>query len=51
MVGGEIVESGAPEAVIHSPSHPYTKALVGAVPPPDPSVDWGLEDETDEVAA
>ena len=51
MVGGEIVESGEPEAVIHRPSHPYTRALVGAVPPPDPSVDWGLEDDGKEVAA
>lgn len=51
MVGGEIVEQGEPEAVIHRPAHPYTRALVGAVPPPDPSVDWGLEADDDEAAA
>jgi ABC-type glutathione transport system ATPase component len=51
MVGGAIVEDGEPEAVIHRPTHPYTRALVGAVPPPDPDVDWGLETPADEVSA
>ena len=43
MLGGEIVEEGAPEQVIHAPQHAYTRALVAAVPPPDPTIDWGLE--------
>jgi len=51
MVDGQIVESGDPESVIHRPTHPYTQALVGAVPPPDPTVDWGLDGETSEVTA
>jgi len=49
MVDGRIVETGDPEAVIHRPAHPYTQALVGAVPPPDPTVDWGLDREASEV--
>ena len=49
MLGGEIVEEGEPEQVIHAPQHAYTRALVAAVPPPDPTIDWGLE--TGAVAA
>ncbi len=45
MFNGEIVEEGEPEQVIHAPQHAYTRSLVAAVPPPDPSVDWGLETE------
>ena len=33
MHRGEVVESGPAEAVFHSPSHPYTRALVDAVLP------------------
>ena len=36
--GGHLLQPGP--GVVH-----------GAVPPPDPAVDWGLEDETDEAAA
>jgi peptide/nickel transport system ATP-binding protein len=32
MYGGQIVESGTPEKVLTAPSHPYTKALLDAVP-------------------
>ena len=45
MLGGEIVEQGDPERVIHAPEHAYTRALVAAVPPPDPTISWGLETE------
>jgi ABC-type oligopeptide transport system ATPase subunit len=45
MFNGEIVEVGEPEQVIHAPRHAYTRSLVAAVPPPDPTVDWGLEVE------
>lgn len=32
MYGGRIVESGAPATVLSAPSHPYTQALLDAVP-------------------
>lgn len=35
MYAGEIVEMGTPAEVINSPCHPYTKALVAAVPVPE----------------
>ncbi len=36
MHGGRIVEEGPVGAVWSSPAHPYTRALLGAVPVPDP---------------
>ncbi|MBL0869061.1 MAG: ABC transporter ATP-binding protein [Phycisphaerales bacterium] len=36
MYRGKIVEEGTREAVVGSPSHPYTKSLLSAVPEPDP---------------
>jgi len=36
MYLGRIVEQGEAEAVIASPTHPYTRALVEAIPVPDP---------------
>ncbi|MDF0595267.1 ABC transporter ATP-binding protein [Psychromarinibacter halotolerans] len=47
LYGGQIMEIGAAEEVIHRPRHPYTRALIDAVPSPDPSVDWNLGDGTD----
>ncbi len=32
MLKGEIVEEGAPKAVFDDPKHPYTRALISAVP-------------------
>lgn len=32
MYGGHVVESGPTERVIHAPAHPYTIALLGALP-------------------
>lgn len=38
MYLGEIVEMGTVEDVVASPRHPYTQALFGAVPVPDPKL-------------
>jgi peptide/nickel transport system ATP-binding protein len=37
MYLGKIIEIGSKEAVIDHPAHPYTKALISAVPVPNPS--------------
>jgi peptide/nickel transport system ATP-binding protein len=39
MYLGEIVEYGPAERVFANPAHPYTKALLAAVPVPDPVVE------------
>ncbi|PWE52188.1 peptide ABC transporter ATP-binding protein [Metarhizobium album] len=36
MYLGRIVEEGSPESVFDNPLHPYTQALLAAVPSPDP---------------
>jgi ABC-type oligopeptide transport system ATPase subunit len=36
MYRGRIVEMGSTEAVFRDPAHPYTRALLSAVPSPDP---------------
>ena len=38
MYLGKMCEVGAPEDLFASPSHPYTGALLAAIPVPDPSV-------------
>jgi peptide/nickel transport system ATP-binding protein len=35
MYAGEIVEMGIPERIINAPCHPYTRALISAVPVPE----------------
>jgi ABC-type glutathione transport system ATPase component len=42
--GGQVMEVGAAEEVIHRPRHPYTQALIEAVPSPDPEKPWNLEE-------
>ena len=37
MYRGRIVETGAAEQVCDAPTHDYTKALISAIPRPDPS--------------
>jgi len=41
MYLGKIVELGPAEDVIDRPRHPYTRALVSAIPVPDPGVERG----------
>jgi peptide/nickel transport system ATP-binding protein len=38
MYLGEIAEEGTVEQVYNAPSHPYTEALLSAIPVPDPTV-------------
>ena len=40
LYDGCLVEAGPPERVIEKPEHPYTQALVSAIPWPDPERDW-----------
>ena len=39
MYLGEIVEIGPSSEVINNPRHPYTQALIAAVPVPDPTIE------------
>ncbi len=51
MYLGKIVEMGDSQQVIDSPAHPYTKALVAAIPTPDPRVKIGEIPVIGEVAS
>ena len=39
MYLGKIVEMGSTEALFAAPAHPYTRALLSAIPTPDPTVE------------
>ena len=39
MYLGEIVEIGPSNDIINNPQHPYTRALIAAVPVPDPTIE------------
>ena len=39
MYLGKVVETGATESLFNRPAHPYTEALISAVPSPDPRVE------------
>jgi len=36
MYLGKVVETGSPQAIFHAPKHPYTQALIAAIPSADP---------------
>ncbi|MET3926961.1 ABC transporter ATP-binding protein [Devosia sp. 2618] len=48
--GGQIMEVGATEQVIHDPAHLYTRSLIEAVPSPDPDTPWNLDVATQPFA-
>ena len=39
MYAGKLVELGSPDQIYDSPKHPYTRALLSAVPIPDPTLE------------
>jgi peptide/nickel transport system ATP-binding protein len=39
MLRGRIVEIGPSETIFENPQHPYTKALLSAIPVPDPDIE------------
>ena len=41
MYLGKLCEMSAPDVSTHEPAHPYTSALLDAIPVPDPTVDAG----------
>ncbi len=53
MYLGKVVEAGPANEVLTNPHHPYTKALLAAVPSPDPKGRWLLKEVpiTGEVPA
>ena len=44
MYLGSVVESGQRDEIFNDPLHPYTRALLRAIPPPDPAAGWSGED-------
>ncbi|MGC3952741.1 MAG: ABC transporter ATP-binding protein [Propionicimonas sp.] len=44
MYAGKVVERGSVTDVLLNPQHAYTKALLAAVPPSDPTTGWNREE-------
>jgi oligopeptide/dipeptide ABC transporter ATP-binding protein len=40
MFAGQVVEMSSKKELFENPLHPYTKSLISAYPPPDPTVKW-----------
>ncbi len=51
MYLGRIVEMGDTESIFAHPLHPYTRALLSAVPVPDPAVKLSVPPITDEASS
>ena len=51
MYLGKIVEMGKTESLIQDPKHPYTQALIEAVPVPDPNYKRGTIPIKGEVSS
>jgi len=49
MYLGRVVEIGSKNAVFETPKHPYTQALMAAIPKPDPELRSGLESAPGEI--
>ncbi|WP_343563493.1 ABC transporter ATP-binding protein [Kiloniella sp. b19] len=49
MYVGKIVEIGPTEEIFYRPRHPYTRALLSAVPRPDPDAEFEPERLTGEI--
>lgn len=50
LQGGQLIEIGSTESIIHSPRAPYTRALVNAVPIPDPHAQQVKRNELTDLA-
>lgn len=51
MYLGRIVETGDTESIFAHPLHPYTRALLSAVPVPDPAVKLSVPPTSDEASS